>query len=430
MLAVFAAARRRWLLGLMIFSLVTVLALPIFAPGQAVQGRTVNRPAINRPEIRGVWMTNIDSNVLFQRQRLNQSIDQLHKLNFNTIYPVVWNWGYTLYPSKVAQKNVGQRVMPNKSIELISGKPLPKGEGLAGRDMLQEAIARGHRHKMAVIPWFEFGLMATAASDPSGSDLAKRHPQWLTQRRDGTKIYKEGKHDRVWLNPLHPGVKRFIKDLIVEVVRNYDVDGIQVDDHFGYPFEFGYDDLTVSVYKAEHQGKAPPIDPKDLEWTNWRASKVTALLKDLFKEIKKANPKAIVSVSPNPQEFSKSMFLADWVAWERAGLVEEVLIQVYRSSLEKFKGELIQPEVQRAKTHIPVGIGVLAGLKPRPVKMTQIREQVQAVRQQKLAGTSFFFYETLWNLKPPTESVQARQASFKQLFDRSVPRVVIKNLQP
>lgn len=424
MLAVFAAARRRWLLGLMTLSLISVLTWPVISLGQ-----TGRHSAVNRPEIRGVWMTNIDSNVLFQRQRLRQSIDGLQKLNFNTIYPVVWNWGYTLYPSKVAQKNVGQRVMPNRSIELISGKPLPKGEGLTGRDMLKEAVARGHRHKMAVIPWFEFGLMATAPSDPSGSDLAKRHPQWLTKRRDGTTVYKEGKHERVWLNPLHPGVQRFIKDLIVEVVRNYDIDGVQVDDHFGYPFEFGYDDLTVSVYKAEHQGQAPPIDPKDVEWTNWRANKVTALLKDLFKEVKKANPKAIISVSPNPQEFSKSVFLADWVAWERAGLVEEVLIQVYRNSLDKFEGELQQPEVQRAKLHIPVGVGVLAGLKPRPIKMTQIREQVQAVRQQKLAGTSFFFYETLWNIKPPTETVIDRQAGFKQLFARSVPRAAIKNLR-
>jgi uncharacterized lipoprotein YddW (UPF0748 family) len=419
MFSVFTTVRSRWLLGLLIFSLITVLALPTFSLGKIV----------DRSEIRGVWMTNIDSNVLFQRQRQQQAIDRLQQLNFNTLYPVVWNWGYTLYPSKVAEKNVGQRVMPNKAIELISGKPLPAGEGFTGRDMLREAVTRGHRDKMAVIPWFEFGLMTTAASDPSGSDLAARHPQWLTKRRDGTTAYKEGSHERVWLNPLHPGVQKFIKDLIVEVVRNYDVDGIQLDDHFGYPAEFGYDDLTVSIYKAEHQGQAPPSDPKDVAWTNWRASKVTALLKDLFKEIKKVKPQAIVSVAPNPQEFSKSVFLADWVAWERAGLVEEVLIQVYRNGLDKFTEELQRPEVRRAKSHIPVGIGVLSGIKPRPIKMTQIQTQVQAVRQQGLAGSSFFFYETLWNIKPAQESVRDRQAGFKQLFARSVPRLTIKNLR-
>jgi uncharacterized lipoprotein YddW (UPF0748 family) len=423
MFAIFNTVRRRWLLGLMIFTLITTLLLPT-----GLLAKTGTRSTIDRPEIRGVWVTNIDSNVLFQRQRWQQSIDQLKKLNFNTIYPVAWNWGYTLYPSKVAEKNVGQRVMPNKAIELISGKTLPPGEGLTDRDMLKEAVARGHRHQMAVIPWFEFGLMTTAPSDPSGSDLAKKHPQWLTKRRDGTTAYKEGRHERNWLNPLHPEVQKFIKDLLVEVVRNYDVDGIQLDDHFGYPYEFGYDDLTVRTYKAEHQGQAPPADPKNVEWTNWRANKVTALLKDLFKEIKKANPKAIISVSPNPQEFSKSVFLADWVAWERAGLVEEVLIQVYRTGLDKFKEELQRPEVQRAKSHIPVGIGVLAGLKPRPVKMSQIQEQVQAVRQQGLAGTSFFFYETLWNLKPANEKVIDRQAGFQKLFARSVPRLAIKNL--
>ena len=47
-------------------------------------------------ELRGVWLTNIDSDVLFEKERLKQSLRTLHQLNFNTVYPAVWNWGYTL----------------------------------------------------------------------------------------------------------------------------------------------------------------------------------------------------------------------------------------------------------------------------------------------------------------------------------------------
>jgi uncharacterized lipoprotein YddW (UPF0748 family) len=416
---IFSRVKRHWLMSLGSISLILILILPGFSG--AIPSRTANRS-----EIRGVWITNIDSDVLFDRTRLSNSISQLQKLNFNTIYPVVWNWGYSLYPSKVAAKEVGQAMMPKKSIELLLNRPLPPNEGLAGRDVLKEIVDRGHKSKMAVIPWFEFGFMTTAPSDPAGSDLAKRHPEWLTQKKDGTKIAKEGAHERVWLNPLNPEVQKFIKSLLVEVVKNYDVDGIQLDDHFGYPYEYGYDPLTVKMYQAEHQGKTPPQNPKDVEWTNWRAGKVTAFMKDLFKDIKKANPRAILSVSPNPQEFSKEFYLADWEAWERAGLVEELVIQLYRNDLSRFKWEMQKPEVQRAKTHIPVAIGVLSGLKPRPIAMKQIQEQVSALREEQLAGVSFFFYETLWNLKPTTEKVIDRQAGLQQLFPTAVSRPRVK----
>ncbi|MFM6151725.1 MAG: glycoside hydrolase family 10 protein, partial [Sphaerospermopsis kisseleviana] len=133
-------------------------------------------------ELRGVWLTNIDSDVLFESNRLKQSLRTLHQLNFNTVYPAVWNWGYTLYPSKVAAKVIGKSVDPTP--------------GLQKRDMLKEIVTEGHKQGLTVIPWFEFGFMA-----PADSLLAKNRPAWLTNRRDGTKIVKEGTHNRVWLNP-------------------------------------------------------------------------------------------------------------------------------------------------------------------------------------------------------------------------------------
>jgi uncharacterized lipoprotein YddW (UPF0748 family) len=375
-------------------------------------------------EIRGVWITNVDSDVLFTRDRLATAIKDLRSLNFNTIYPVVWNWGYTTYPSKVAKRVVGSSFMPKKSAGLLINRKLSDAEGLEGRDVLKEMVTQGHKQGLAVIPWFEFGFMAPATTDPAGSDLAKLHPDWLTQKQDGGTTWKEGKDPRVWLNPFKPEVKKFIIDLVVEVVGKYDVDGIQFDDHFGLPSEFGYDKFTVDLYKREHQGKLPPQDPKNEEWINWRADKITALMRDLFAAIKATNPKAIVSISPNPQSFAKSFFLQDWAKWERQGLVEELLIQVYRDKLETFVGELQKPEVQLASKHIPVGIGILTGVKPKPISMKQIQTQIAAVRKQGLAGVSFFFYETLWKLT--NEPAAIRKDGFRQVFAQSVARSSIE----
>ncbi|MFM6200689.1 MAG: glycoside hydrolase family 10 protein, partial [Dolichospermum sp.] len=142
----------------------------------------LNAQIPNSTELRGVWLTNIDSDVLFERERLKQSLRTLQQFNFNTVYPAVWNWGYTLYPSKVAAKVIGKAVDPTP--------------GLQKRDMLKEIITEGHKQNLTVIPWFEFGFMA-----PADSLLAKNRPGWLTNRQDGTKIVKEGIHNRVWLNP-------------------------------------------------------------------------------------------------------------------------------------------------------------------------------------------------------------------------------------
>jgi uncharacterized lipoprotein YddW (UPF0748 family) len=349
----------------------------------------------NSTELRGVWLTNIDSDVLFARERLKQSLRTLQQFNFNTVYPAVWNWGYTLYPSKVAAKVIGKAVDPTP--------------GLQKRDMLKEIITQGHKQNLTVIPWFEFGFMA-----PADSLLAKNRPGWLTNRRDGTRIVKEGIHNRVWLNPFRPEVQTFIQDLIVEIVKNYDLDGIQFDDHFGLPSELGYDAYTIALYKKEHQGKLPPPDFKNPEWVSWRANKITAFMKRVFMAIKANKKDCIVSVAPNPQRFSYEYFLADWQKWERMGIIEDLVLQIYRDDLNIFMSELEYPEVKLAQSHIPVSIGILSGLKNRSVSIEQIKTQVEKVRERKFAGVSFFFYETLWNISQ--EKPQQRQQTWKKIF--------------
>ena len=377
---------------LLALSLVAVLML---------QSSSTQPLQVAKTELRGVWMTNIDSNVLFGRSRLTAALHNLKALNFNTVYPTVWNWGYTLYPSPVAKKAIGRSLDPEP--------------GLQGRDLLREIVTQGHQQGLDVIPWFEFGFMA-----PANSSLAKRYPSWLTSRGDGSKIWAEGKHKRVWLNPFHPEVQNFIQSLIVEIVSKYDVDGIQFDDHFGLPSEFGYDPYTVSLYKKEHGGKNPPADPQNPQWLRWRADKITTYLQRVFKAVKARKPNAIVSMAPNPQRVSYDLFLADWQKWERQGLIEELVLQVYRNDLKVFIQELECPEVQAAKQHIPVSIGILSGLKDRSVPATQIQSQVAASRERNFAGVSFFFYETLWNLSK--EKSSDRQNAFKTIFPSTVKR--------
>jgi uncharacterized lipoprotein YddW (UPF0748 family) len=381
-----------WLIFLIIFA--CIMTTTFNFPAQST-----NQPQ-EKPEIRGVWLTNIDSEVLFKRETLKDALDRLADLNFNTIYPTVWNWGYTLYPSRVAEKVTGRAIDPHESLK--------------DRDFLKEIISQGHRKKLRIIPWFEFGFMA-----PADSELAKRHPDWLTQRQDKSVIWWEGKvHQRVWLNPLHPQVQNFITDLVSEIITNYDIEGIQFDDHFGYPADFGYDETTIKLYQREHSGQLPPQDYQDKAWIQWRADKITDYMNSLAQTIKKQQPKAIISLSPNPYTFSLESYLLDWQKWQQKNLIDELIVQVYRTNMNAFDWELSQPELQQARESIPVAIGILSGLKGRPIPMVNITQQVEKSRQENF-GVSFFFYETLWNMS--NESPSYRRRIFREILQSANP---------
>ncbi|NMG09792.1 glycoside hydrolase family 10 protein [Brasilonema sp. UFV-L1] len=345
-----------------------------------------------RPEIRGVWMTNNDFDTLKNRAKVQDGMTQLRRLNFNTIYPVVWNSGYVMYPSAVAKRAGIQPFVLR---------------GSDGHDIVADLITQAHRQGLLAIPWFEFGFMA-----PPTSELALNHPDWLTQKRDGGETSISAAGEVVWLNPFHPKVQQFITELVLEIITQYDVDGIQFDDHMSLPHEFGYDKYTVALY-AQETKNSPPTNPQDPAWVKWRADKITAFMVQLNQAVKARKPQAIFSVSPNYYDFAYKFQLQDWLTWVRQNIVDELIVQVYRPNLQNFVATISRPEIQEVQQMIPTGIGVMAGLRNSPVPMQQIHSQVRAARERGL-GVTFFYYESLWNSAP--EPVTQRQAGFQTLF--------------
>lgn len=381
-----------------------IAAIAPWAVQKAIAQSTVPEVIAQQPfqEIRGVWMTNNDTDTLMDRAKLQDAVSQLARLKFNTIYPVVWNSGYVLYESAVAQRTGIQ--------------PFVR-KGLEGQDILTDLFTQAHYRGLLVIPWFEFGFMA-----PPTSELALNHPDWITQRRDGSQTWIGAAGEVVWLNPFHPEVQQFITDLVLEVVTQYDVDGIQFDDHTSLPNEFGYDSYTLALYKQETKKDAPP-NPQDPEWVRWRADKITAFVTQLNKAVKQRKPNAIFSVSPNPYVTAYNTYLQDWLTWVRQNIVDELIVQVYRPDLQSFSEQLLRPEIQEARQKIPTGVGILTGLRNKPVPMQRIEAKVSAARDRGL-GVSFFFYESLWEYAP--EPITERQSNFQALFHFPASRLAIK----
>ena len=368
---------------LILISFVTVLLVDNFTPAIA---------QLPRQEIRGVWMTTNDFDTLKSRDKVQDAVSELQQMNLNTIYPVVWNSGYVMYPSALAQR-AGIQPFVNK--------------GSDGHDILADLITQAHHKGLLVIPWFEFGFMA-----PSTSELALNYPDWFTQKRDGSQTSISAAGEVMWLNPFHPQVQQFITNLVLETVTQYDADGIQFDDHMSLPSEFGYDQYTVALYTQE-TNNPPPTDAQDAAWVQWRADKITVFMVQLNQAVKQRKPQAIFSVAPNYYDLAYKFHLQDWLSWMRQNIVDELIVQVYRPNLQSFVANISRAEIQEAQQIIPTGIGIMTGLRNNPVPMQQIKSQVRAVQERGL-GVTFFYYESLWN--DAIESLNERQAGFETLF--------------
>lgn len=355
-------------------------------------------PALPRQEVRGVWMTTSDMEVMLDRDRLSDAMAKLARLNFNTVYPVVWNSGYALHPSQVTRRAGSPQIY----------------RGVQDQDPLAEIVYQGHRNGISVMPWFEFGFMV-----PESSEIAMAHPDWLSVKADGGMTAPSAGGYNAWLNPLKPEVQKFITDLVMEVVNDYDVDGIQFDDHMALPRDFGYDSYTKALYLKE-TGKPVPANPADQAWMRWRADKITEFIGDLHDAVKTRKPRTVFSVSPNYQDFAYKFTLQDWLNWVRKDFVDEIVMQVYRDDYNSFIEQLERAEIKEVKQKISTAIGILSGLPRRQIAMGQVEQQSRAAQQRDL-GVAYFFYDSLWDYAP--ETADERKQGFARLFPRPASRL-------
>ncbi|MCA0387986.1 MAG: family 10 glycosylhydrolase [Bacteroidetes bacterium] len=346
--------------------------------GSGGSGGAPPPPATERtgvPAVRGVWLTNVDSKVLNSREGIKEAVTLCKKLGINTIFSVVWNKGFTLYPSKVMKNTFG--------IEIDTA--------LTGRDPLKELIEEAHAQNIKVFAWFEFGFASSFKL--GGGHLLQAKPEWASKDKQGNLTMKNGFE---WMNGFHPDVQSFMLSLIAEVVANYEVDGIQGDDRLpAMPSEAGYDIYTTNLYKQQNNGALPPEDSKNEKWVQWRANILTEFGGKIFKTVKAINPKCIVSMSPSIYPWSKEEYLQDWPEWVLRGYVELLCPQVYRYKIEEYSSTLSEAYL----TWLPKGYeniffpGVLikvGGYQPTDELFVQMIEEN---RKLGIQGEVFFFYE-------------------------------------
>ncbi|QPN58053.1 family 10 glycosylhydrolase [Synechococcus sp. CBW1107] len=372
-------------------------------------------PALAASQRVGVWLTNSPSPLYYDANLIEKAVAELDAAGFNTLYPNVWSRGYTFHRSRYAP------------IE-------PKLKQVnASLDPICRITKAGQKRGMKVIPWFEYGLM-----EPADAEVVRRHPEWVLQRSDGSTLYAMHGADlktsplkdlRVWLNPSHPGVRERVIGLIGEIVQRCGVDGIQLDDHFAWPVELGYDAYTRALFRAE-KGREPPRDYNNREWMTWRRQKLTGLLRDLRATMQKERSGAVISHSPGPFRFAYNHWLQDWEIWALGQLVDELVVQNYAYSVAGFTKDLDQAALVKARRWgMPVQIGVLAGFGGRSTSSEVLGKKVEQVARRGL-GVIYFYWEGLWGAYGGPEGASARRSSFQRLHGALYPDPYPRSSRP
>ncbi|BAY07467.1 WG repeat-containing protein [Calothrix sp. NIES-2098] len=327
-------------------------------------------------EIRGIWLTTTASKVFNSQRNIAEAMNFLADTGFNVVFPVVWNNGFTIYPSRVMRENFGVEINPQ----------------FQGRDPLAELIVEAKRVNLAVIPWFEYGF-ASSYQKNGGTILAKK-PEWAARDYAGNLLTKNGFD---WLNAFDSEVQNFLLSLFLEVVKNYQVDGIQGDDRFpALPSEGGYDPKTVERYRQEFN-QLPPANPKDPQWLRWRADMLSNFLTRVYREVISINPELIISMAPSAYPWSYENYLQDSQNWVNLGLVDLIHPQLYWREFELYKRDIDRLVAnQFTKQQLPLLIpSVLLKQNTYRIDAEHLRQALNYDRSVGIQGEVFFFYEAL-----------------------------------
>ena len=357
------------------------------------------RRSVNPQQRRiGVWLTNSPSPLYYDPGRIERAVAELADAGFNTLYPNVWSRGTTFHRSRYApMESALERANPNL-------------------DPICRFTAAAHRRGLEVVPWFEYGLM-----EPAEALVVRQRPEWVLQRRDGSSVVELHGKPMVWLNPAHPGVRDRFLGLISEIVQRCGVDGVQLDDHFAWPVELGYDDYTRNLYRVD-TGNDPPLDHTDRAWMRWRRHRLTDLLRALRTRLESipaagGQPqRRVISLSPGPFRFAYNNWLQDWELWALGQLIDDVVVQNYAYSVAGFAKDLNQPALLKARQWgLPVEIGILAGFGGRTPAMATVAEKTR-LSLERGHGVIFFYWEGLWGQHAGPEGPQLRRLGFRQLL--------------
>lgn len=233
-----------------------------------------------KEDFRGVWLTtvaNLDwpmSNTQSSPEQMADAIamlDSLKKIGINAVLFQVRPESDALYASSYDPWSYWltgeQGRAPNPFYDPLSF-------------MIREAHSRG----MELHAWLNPYRVERrkGAYDLAGSNISRREPGWVLQFQN-----RPGEFYTM-LNPGMPEVRDYVTNVVVDIVRRYDVDGIHFDDYF-YPYSPMTNEDSLTFLQHHH-------DIPDIE--DWRRFNVNALIAQVHDSLQALAPHISFGISP------------------------------------------------------------------------------------------------------------------------------------
>ncbi len=240
-------------------------------------------PPIER-EFRAAWIASVANidwpsqpglSVDQQKSELRAMLDRLVELNMNAVIFQVRPAADAFYASELEPWS-----------EYLTGEMGRAPEPFY--DPLTFAVEEAHARGLELHAWINpfRARHSTARSEISDDHVSIRNPELVVEY---------GTH--LWLDPGLPESRRHSHDVVLDIVRRYDVDGVHIDDYF-YPYrERGSDGELIefpdrdSYARAVSEGESRSID-------DWRRHNVDRFVEAMYEEVKAEKPHVKVGISP------------------------------------------------------------------------------------------------------------------------------------
>ena len=282
-------------------------------------------------EFRAAWVATVNNidwpskaglSVAQQRAEIIALLDRARALNLNAIIFQVRPAADALYASPLEPWS-----------EYLTGVQGRAPEPFY--DPLETWVREAHRRGLELHAWFNpyRARHQEAKSDFAPTHLAKTHPN---------SVKKYG--DLWWMDPGDAFAVQRTLDVVADVVRRYDVDGVHIDDYF-YPYPIPAprpDDAKATIdFPDESSWSQYRTGGGKLSRTDWRRQNVNHLVEELHRTVHQVKPWVKFGISPfglgrpdrrppGVEGFSQyDQLYADVELWVRKGWYDYLTPQLY-----------------------------------------------------------------------------------------------------
>ena len=196
-----------------------------------------------------------------------------------------------------------------------------------GFDPLSILLEEAHRRGLAVHAWINPFRISTGQT-PSKLSADNPYCQWQQEDNGGEEQDTFSSQGGIYYNPSSVRVRRLILDGIRELVQQYDIDGIQIDDYF-YPEEdMNCDKKSYQAYVRSVKEGCLPLSQKE-----WRRENINMLLCGIYRILHSGEKDIVFGISPQCNMENNEKMCADFTAWaQEKGYADYLCPQMYISN--------------------------------------------------------------------------------------------------